>query len=77
MHKLQILPLDEECVICFYPLQKEKIALVECGHLYHYRCLKEWLNVSKDQRCPTCRVGRRMTKLQGKRKNTHCCCFWL
>ena len=77
MQKSQTLPLNEECVICFHPLHEEKIAIVECGHLYHHRCLKEWLDVSKDKKCPTCRIGRRMIEMHNtSKKNTPCCFFW-
>ena len=31
----------DNCIICFYPLDKE-VAVLSCGHKYHFECLKSW-----------------------------------
>lgn len=54
----------EECVICFYPLKGSSIGVVECGHKFHYMCIKKWLRLGKEKRCPLCTVGRKLTKVR-------------
>ena len=36
----------DNCIICFYPLDKE-VALLSCGHKYHFDCLKSWITNEK------------------------------
>jgi hypothetical protein len=53
-----------ECSICIEPLfcgegaraaetEAEPVCKVLCGHLFHRRCITEWLK--HDLRCPNCR----------------------
>ncbi|XP_049821046.1 RING finger protein 141 isoform X1 [Aethina tumida] len=44
----------EECCICFNPLGEEMYTL-NCGHNYHIKCIKLWLDSKRD--CPICRSG--------------------
>ena len=55
---------DAECSICIEPLfcgegaraaetEAEPVCKVLCGHLFHRRCITEWLK--HDLRCPNCR----------------------
>ena len=54
---------DKVCIIC-----REEMAVTEgeqvqrmtpkklgCGHIFHFKCLKSWLE--KQQSCPTCRTS--------------------
>lgn len=52
----------DECIICFYPLKNNRIAVMECGHKFHYICIRRWLRLGKEKRCPVCSVGRKLTK---------------
>ena len=52
-------PADSaECSICIEPLFPEAeggepVCRVGCAHLFHRRCISEWLK--HDMRCPNCR----------------------
>ena len=50
--------LDEEktCSICLSEDPPERVML-NCGHLYHEGCVKEWLRRARFARCPLCRTG--------------------
>uniref|UniRef100_A0A6C0LX98 RING-type domain-containing protein n=1 Tax=viral metagenome TaxID=1070528 RepID=A0A6C0LX98_9ZZZZ len=72
MYNYVIIPsqLKEECIICFYPLSNEKIAQVNCGHIYHHKCIKKWLKIGKTKKCPTCNTGDHIFY-----KSSLFCCF--
>ena len=38
------------CIICFCEIEKGKY--LNCGHIFHYNCIKEWIFHYK--KCPTC-----------------------
>lgn len=42
---------DKICIICREEMTSAK--KLTCGHLFHFRCLKSWLE--RQQACPTCR----------------------
>lgn len=44
---------DQNCVICMTELLNCR-RLSTCGHLFHYKCLFEWIQNKKD--CPICRT---------------------
>lgn len=44
---------DQNCVICMTELLNCR-RLSTCGHLFHYKCLFEWIQNKKD--CPICRA---------------------
>ncbi len=46
--------IDGTCQICFEELEKYDVAILECGHYYHYDCVKGWLLNTK---CQCCRMG--------------------
>ena len=40
------------CIICFCEIEKGKY--LNCGHIFHYNCIKEWILHYK--KCPTCNL---------------------
>ena len=53
------LPLkDEECIICFEPLELGDIATLNCKsqHKFHSKCIGEWFlsKNNKERICPLC-----------------------
>lgn len=48
-----------QCPICLDPMHREgdhQIATLECGHLFGYQCVSDWLASDTSQSlCPTCR----------------------
>lgn len=44
---------DQVCIICMEPLLNSH-RLVQCGHLFHYKCLFQWIQTKEE--CPVCRV---------------------
>mmetsp|Transcript_1018 Transcript_1018/g.2706 ORF Transcript_1018/g.2706 Transcript_1018/m.2706 type:complete len:114 (+) Transcript_1018:2-343(+) len=48
-------PVDTECVICLEVAEDAtEWCRLLCGHLFHERCLREWLR--RARRCPLCRL---------------------
>lgn len=44
---------NNECLICLeYMIKGDKIKILECGHVYHYNCIKEWFKRKRE--CPLC-----------------------
>ena len=35
---------DTECMICLEPFNDSTVAILKCKHIYHYECLKKWIN---------------------------------
>ena len=46
---------QETCVICCEELGKGKHGELKCGHKFHKKCIKQWMEVSAHKDCPTCR----------------------
>lgn len=44
--------IDQNCVICMSELLNCR-RLNTCGHLFHYKCLFQWIQTKTD--CPVCR----------------------
>ena len=51
-----------ECSICAEEIQNlEWVCKTECNHIYHYKCMRNWVNACKrppfssEQSCPNCR----------------------
>lgn len=50
--------LDERCTICQCNISNNFITL-ECGHMFHKRCIFKWIEpafLSPDCECPNCRT---------------------
>lgn len=42
---------NSDCAICLEPKNRD-IAVLSCGHTYHYKCVEEWINKKKNMsRC--------------------------
>ncbi|CEP61549.1 ubiquitin-protein ligase ASR1 LALA0_S03e05358g [Lachancea lanzarotensis] len=52
----------DECPICLEQLDETRACLVECGHAYHFECIRKWHQQSQDLKCPTCRRESRYLK---------------
>jgi hypothetical protein len=52
---LEILEVEKEyvCPICICRKKKRTLVQLECGHVFHRKCIKYWL--IKKQSCPMCR----------------------
>ena len=45
---------ESECAICLEN-KTGKVALLSCGHTYHYKCIEEWVNQKQNVlRCCWC-----------------------
>ena len=76
-YSLKAYYFSEECIICFYPLSNEEIAQVDCGHIYHHKCIKKWLKVGKTKKCPMCNTGEFILyKKDNSLLKNICCCFY-
>jgi hypothetical protein len=45
---------DKECIICMDKIDGRECRL-NCGHGYHYNCIKEWAYDRQNNSCPQCR----------------------
>jgi len=45
---------DKTCIICLEPIGENECQL-NCGHGYHYQCIREWAYVNRKNNCPQCR----------------------
>jgi len=44
---------NNECIICLENMIKnDHINMLDCGHMYHNKCISEWFTVKKE--CPIC-----------------------
>ena len=50
-----------ECIICFENLKKQ-IAILSCNHLYHYKCLQNWISSQNTLTniCPLCNDSKKV-----------------
>ena len=47
---------DTSCSICLGESPPERVVL-NCGHMFHEDCVKEWMSRARFARCPLCRSG--------------------
>ena len=52
---------EECCAICLNNMYKYTCVYVPCKHAFHYKCLKELIEVGKTYTCPLCRYNFRET----------------
>jgi hypothetical protein len=49
---------DNTCCICLDDIQVlQRIRRLSCKHHFHQECMDEYMRVSGNDRCPTCRIG--------------------
>ena len=59
----------DECIFCFEELEKYDVAVLNCQHKYHVRCIRSWNKISKkyDMVCPQCNIpGEILNVIPGK-----------
>ena len=56
--------IENECCICFETLDKNDLAILNCNHKYHYKCIGKWMESilkneikTNDNFCPLCNNG--------------------
>ena len=50
-------PSPNKCPICLYPLTPNNLAVLNCGHKFHFRCiLKDVTKARSNKQCPICRA---------------------
>ena len=47
---------DDECMICLENIQDSDIAILNCKHYLHYKCLQDWCHTKQNytKLCPIC-----------------------
>jgi len=50
----EIAEANDVCIFCLDHLEEAK--KINCGHLFHYHCLREYFETSSNPKCPTCRA---------------------
>lgn len=45
---------SDKCIFCLEALTEAK--KINCGHLFHYKCLRSYFENSTNPKCPTCRA---------------------
>ena len=61
--------IENECLFCFENISKYNIAVIDCGHSYHYHCIQEWITKTKNPTriCPQCNhTGEIINIVEGK-----------
>jgi hypothetical protein len=59
----------DECIFCFEKLDKYDIAILNCRHKYHVKCIRSWNKISKKYNvvCPQCNIsGEILNVIPGK-----------
>lgn len=46
---------SDKCIFCLEALTEAK--KINCGHLFHYKCLRSYFENSNNPKCPTCRAS--------------------
>lgn len=45
----------EECAICCEDMKPSSSIILECGHVFHMRCIEQWGKDDQHETCPLCR----------------------
>lgn len=51
-----ITELKDDCSICYYPFESSETIELNCKHLFHKQCLKQWIDRGRGVSCPLCRA---------------------
>ena len=43
------------CPVCFLEFENSSVIVLDCGHVFHEACIREWREKNKQDICPTCR----------------------
>lgn len=44
------------CPICYEDLGEKNIAVMDCGHKFHFKCMVKWNSTDNGDTCPLCRT---------------------
>ena len=65
---LDTIQKSDDCSLCLSKIDlKEPITTLECGHKFHSRCLYNYINKTRDLRCPLCRASIELTSLDSNK----------
>lgn len=53
MKRIKITPTNQECSICLDNISENAVKCCQCGHCFHEKCIKRWLE--NHTTCPLCR----------------------
>jgi E3 ubiquitin-protein ligase AIP2 len=56
--------IEELCSICLENMREKEMAVTPCGHAFHKRCLRTWMNMNN--MCPLDRIVLSMEDLRGE-----------
>eukprot|EP00435_Cladocopium_sp_Y103_P058320 s405_g20.t1 len=45
---------EEICLICHDGILEQPVSVLQCGHVYHRKCIASWMNQSRGE-CPQCK----------------------
>ena len=60
------LEIEKTCIICFADLLEKNVAILACGHFFHYDCIRNWL--IKKEKCPICRGSEEIIQIIENKK---------
>lgn len=67
---LELLVDDDDCQTCpicfdhWTTNGDHRLCALKCGHLFGYNCVKRWIYLESDPRCPTCKEKTRMDEVR-------------
>ena len=65
--------LEDECSICLELLNKGDLAILDCNHIFHLKCINNWLSydIKSNKKvfylkntCPLCNIGREIINIK-------------
>lgn len=63
----------EECIICYEELGSGDIALLECGHKFHNKCITDWSKKKKKSNIICCICDKKTQIINIEKRNNICC----
>jgi len=65
---LDTIQKSDDCSLCLSKIDlKEPITTLECSHKFHSKCLYDYINKTRDLRCPLCRASIELTSLDSNK----------